>query len=170
MSENIILEIKNAIQSHPDFPKKGVLFRDFLPILQNPTLFDKMISLFQNYIKEKVSDVHCIVGIESRGFLLGPTLALKMNIPFIPVRKPGKLPGNVKKEFYSLEYGSDALEIQVDAVTTGQNIIIIDDLIATGGSMEAAVKLIRSIGGNVQCCLAVIELNELKGRSKISAP
>ena len=168
--EKILSELRATVKSYPDFPKKGIIFRDFFPILQNPQLFDGMICLFQKWLSDNSKNVDCIVGLDSRGFLLGPSLSLKLDVPFVPVRKAGKLPGNCKKQTYGLEYGSDAVEIQIDSIKEGQKVIIIDDLLATGGTMEAAVKLVKSVGGIVEHCLVVIELEDLKGKMKVPAP
>ncbi|GFR07383.1 adenine phosphoribosyltransferase [Trichonephila clavata] len=170
LSDNTILKLKEAVGNYPDFPKEGIVFRDFFPIFRNPELLEDLLNVFQNYIQTHVPGLQCIAGVESRGFLIGPSLALKLKVPFIPIRKPGKLPGNVKRESYSLEYGVDALEVQTDSLKPGQKVVIVDDLIATGGSMEASVKLIRSAGGVVEHCVSVMELSDLKGREKISAP
>ncbi|XP_042903881.1 uncharacterized protein [Parasteatoda tepidariorum] len=167
-SDSVLLELKNAVKDYPDFPKKGILFKDFLPIFQKPKLVNDMISAFQEYLQLNVPDVDCIAGIESRGFLIGPALSLKLQVPFIPIRKPGKLPGEVKKETYSLEYGTDAVEIQCETLKDKHKVVIVDDLLATGGTMAASVKLIKSLGVEVAACLVVIELSDLKGREKIS--
>ncbi|KAF8786956.1 Adenine phosphoribosyltransferase like protein [Argiope bruennichi] len=169
-SDNTIHKLKQAVGIYPDFPKKGIIFRDFFPLLRNPELFEDLLNVLEKYVKLNIPGLECIAGVESRGFLIGPALALKLKVPFIPIRKPGKLPGKVKKESYSLEYGTDALEVQIDSLEPGQKVIIVDDLIATGGSMAASVNLIRSIGGIVEHCLAVMELTDLKGRDKIPAP
>ncbi|KAG8182372.1 hypothetical protein JTE90_010737 [Oedothorax gibbosus] len=169
-SEKLIEKIETVVKSYQDFPKKGILFRDCLPILQNPELFEDLISVFENYLKSNGSVVHAVSGIEARGFLIGPPLALKLKVPFVPIRKAGKLPGVVIKQQYELEYGTDTVEIQEDSLKPGQNVVLIDDLIATGGSMAAAVNLIKTVGATVEHCLSVIELTDLKGRQKIDAP
>lgn len=165
-----VREIKDAIVSYPDFPRKGVIFRDFLPILQNPRIFDDMLSLFHEIIKEKVPDVEVIVGIESRGFLIGAPLALKLNLPFVPIRKAGKLPGKVEQMSFSLEYGKDVLEIQQDVIRKDQKVVVVDDLIATGGSLKAGIQLLKKCEADVQCCLLVIELTQLNGRNGLEIP
>ncbi|GIY17188.1 adenine phosphoribosyltransferase [Caerostris darwini] len=168
-SENILNKLKQAVGIYPDFPKQGVIFRDFFPLFRDPELFEDLLNVLEKYVKTHIPDLDIIAGVESRGFLFGPALALKLKVPFIPIRKPGKLPGKVQKESYALEYGTDSLEVQIDSLKPGQKVVIVDDLIATGGSMEASVKLIRRIGGVVNHCLAVMELIDLKGREKIPA-
>ncbi|XP_023238805.1 adenine phosphoribosyltransferase-like [Centruroides sculpturatus] len=127
--------IKNAIGNYPDFPKKGIVFRDLFPILQKPELFEDLIDVLCDHIKRNIPDVNGIVGLESRGFLIAPIIALKLKVPFLPIRKSGKLPGEVKKVDYSLEYGMDSLELQVNAFTNIKKVVIIDDLLATGGNV-----------------------------------
>ncbi|GFS99787.1 adenine phosphoribosyltransferase [Nephila pilipes] len=166
-SDNIIFKIKEAVGNYPDFPKKGIVFRDFFPILQNPELLEELLNVFQNYIQTHIPGLQCIAGVESRGFLIGPALALKLKVPFIPIRKPGKLPGKVKKESYSLEYGTVRCDTRWHGLSYG---ILMAAKPIWRRSMEASVRLIRSIGGVVEHCLSVMELSDLNGRNKISAP
>ena len=167
MSYLSIKEIEQLIIDVPDIPKKGVLFKDITPILAS----SKGISSVTRHFKESIRDVKIdfIVGIESRGFLFGVPLAQALEVGFIPVRKPGKLPRPVYKENYSLEYGSDAVEVHKDDIPPGSNILIIDDLLATGGTAQATVNLIEKSGGIVVKALFLIELMELKGTQKLSS-
>ncbi|XP_037500554.1 uncharacterized protein LOC119374502 [Rhipicephalus sanguineus] len=163
-------EICAVLKTYPDFPKKGILFCDIMPIFQTPDLFRKMVDLFAEHVRKSVPNVQVIAGLEARGFLVGPALALALNVPFVPIRKAGKLPGKVKSQAYSLEYGEDKLEVQLESITPGQNIVIIDDLLATGGSMQAAVNLIEGAGANVALCIVIVEIEELRGRQKLDVP
>ena len=159
-------KIKSAIRDVPDFPKPGILFKDITPIFHDQQLCNEIISEFADRLADK--NINAIVGVESRGFLFGFALANKMNIPFILVRKAGKLP--YKKIFYEydLEYGSAKVEMQEDEIQPGWNVLIHDDLLATGGTAEAAVKLIEMQKGVVAGFAFVVELDFLKGREKIS--
>lgn len=139
-------------------------------MLTKPDVFKDLIDILTEQIETTEPKAEAIIGLESRGFLLGPTLALNLKLPFIPVRKPGKLAGIVKKEEYSLEYGKDSLEIQTESITKGMKCVVIDDLIATGGSLIATINLVTSCGGQVIKCLVVMELVGLKGRSNVSSP
>lgn len=163
-------EVCAALKAYPDFPKKGILFCDIMPVFQKPDLFRKMVDLLVEHVRKSVPNVQVIAGIESRGFLVGPALALALNVPFVPIRKPGKLPGNVKSQAYTLEYGEDKLEVQLESITPGENVVIVDDLLATGGSMQAAVNLIQAAGANVSHCIVIVEIEELHGREKLNVP
>jgi adenine phosphoribosyltransferase len=149
----------------PDFPKKGILFKDITPLLQSPKGLADTIDAFIAAVPTSSYDLVC--GIESRGFIFGTALALKAGKGFIPIRKPGKLPWKTASESYELEYGKDTIEIHVDAVSPGQPVLMVDDLLATGGTMEAAVKLVRRIGGKPIGCAFVIELDFLQGRRRL---
>ncbi|KAK6186409.1 hypothetical protein SNE40_008450 [Patella caerulea] len=162
--------VKALITAHPDFPKKGILFRNIFPVLRDPKGFHTLCDLMVEHIQSKCSNVELIVGLDSRGFLFGPIVAQRLNIGFAPVRKAGKLPGETFKVSYSLEYGQDSFEIEKSSVKLGQKVVIIDDLIATGGSMKAACELIEMAGADVVECYLVIELVDLKGRDKINKP
>uniref|UniRef100_A0A6M2E8I5 Adenine phosphoribosyltransferase n=1 Tax=Amblyomma tuberculatum TaxID=48802 RepID=A0A6M2E8I5_9ACAR len=155
-------EVRAELKAYPDFPKKGILYRDIMPIFRKPNVFRKVVDLFAEHVRKSAATVHTIAGIEARGFLLGPPLALALNVPFVPIRKAGKLPGNVKSQAYDLEYGQDKMEVQIESVPPGKNIVLIDDLLATGGSLQAAINLIRAAGGNVALCLVVVELEDLR--------
>ncbi|XP_049527109.1 uncharacterized protein LOC119432786 [Dermacentor silvarum] len=163
-------EICTVLKTYPDFPKKGILFCDVMPIFRKPDVFRNLVDLFAERVRSSVPNVQIIAGIEARGFLMGPALALALNVPFVPIRKAGKLPGNVKSQAYSLEYGEDKLEMQVESITSGQNVVLIDDLLATGGSMKAAVNLIQAAGASVAMCLVIVEIEELLGRQKLNVP
>src|SRR6266705_2248103 len=164
MSDDIA-RIRQAIRDIPDFPKPGIVFKDITPLLANGPLFAKTIDLFADrYHAEKIDTV---LGIESRGFIIGAALAYKLGAGFCIVRKPGKLPYETHKAIYELEYGTDALEIHVDAMPANARVIIADDLIATGGTAAATAKLVSKLGGTVVECAFVIELSFLKGREKL---
>ena len=157
--------IKNKIKTFPDWPKKGIMFRDIMSLIKDPEGLKEVIDIFYNRYKDKKIDK--VIGIESRGFILGAPLAYLLGVGFIPIRKPGKLPGETYSEEYTLEYGTDKIEIQKDALTTEDNVIIIDDLIATGGTMTAAINLVKKIGANIHECGFVIDLPDIKGKEKI---
>lgn len=162
--------VQDLMKSYPDFPKPGVLFRDIFPVLHDPAAFSDLIDVFVEEIKAEYPNVDIIMGLESRGFLLGVPVALKLKLPFVPVRKAGKLPGEKYSVSFSLEYGKDAFEIQKSALSTGQNVIIIDDLLATGGSMSAACELVNLAGAKVLKCFVLVELVGLEGHKKLSVP
>ena len=158
-------DLKAMIRTVPDFPKKGIMFRDITTILQNKDGFKYVIDKFYERYKDK--DVDVVVGIESRGFIFGSVLAYKLGCSFVPVRKEGKLPNKTKKQKYSLEYGTATIEIHEDGIKKGQNVLIVDDLLATGGTLLAAINLVELLGGKVLECALVVELPELKGREKL---
>ncbi|KAH9489847.1 Sodium- and chloride-dependent glycine transporter 2 [Bulinus truncatus] len=162
--------VREAIGAVPDFPKKGILFRDIFPVLRNPPVFKDLIDLLHQAVTESAPDVECIVGLDSRGFLFGPILAERLSIPFVPVRKKGKLPGEIIGVTYDLEYGSDTLEVQKNCVRPGVKVVIIDDLLATGGTLKAACDLMVRLQAEVCLCLVIIELTYLDGRSKVPGP
>lgn len=159
------MDLKPFIREIPDFPKPGILFKDITTLLQDPTGLRATIDLFA----EKCSDLNpdFIVGMESRGFIFGAPLAYKMGIGFVPVRKPGKLPAAVHAIEYQLEYGTDCLEMHQDAVQPGSRILIVDDLIATGGTAGATAQLVQRIGCELVGCAFVIELKDLEGRDRL---
>lgn len=159
-------EIRNAIRLVPDFPKQGILFKDITPLLQNEKIGKLIIKEFADRLKGKRIDA--IAGIESRGFLFGYALALKMGLPFIPIRKSGKLPWKTVGVDYALEYGTARIEMHQDAVTSGMHVMVHDDLLATGGTAAAAAKLIQGQGGVVSCFSFVVELSFLKGRDALT--
>jgi len=156
--------LKALVRTVPDFPKPGILFYDITTLLKDKTGFAKLIdALASHYIERKVD---LVLGIEARGFIFGPALAYRLNAGFVPVRKPGKLPAAVERVTYDLEYGSDALEIHKDSIQPGQRVVLVDDLLATGGTMEATVKLARQLGGEIVGLAFAVELDFLKGRDR----
>jgi adenine phosphoribosyltransferase len=157
--------IKGKVRSIPDWPIKGVIFRDITTLLLDPMAHREICAIFYNrYVNKKVGKV---VGIDARGFLFGSVLAYKLDIGFIPVRKNGKLPYKTISESYTLEYGQETIEIHEDAIAKGERIVLIDDLIATGGTVAAAANLVERLGGNIIECAFVVELPDLKGREKL---
>ena len=165
MSKPINCEpLKQLIRSVPDFPKPGILFYDITTLLKDKTGFAQLIDAFaQHYIGKEVD---LVLGIEARGFIFGPALAYRLNAGFVPVRKPGKLPAETATVKYDLEYGSDSLQVHKDAIRPGQRVIIVDDLLATGGTMDATVQLVQQLGGIVAGLGVAIELDFLKGRQR----
>lgn len=165
MSKPINCEpLKDLIRGVPDFPKPGILFYDITTLLKDKNGFAQLIDAFAQYYIGKQVDL--VLGIEARGFIFGPALAYRLNAGFVPVRKPGKLPAEVVKIKYDLEYGSDSLEIHADAIKPGQRVIIVDDLLATGGTMDATIRLVKQLGGEIVGLTVAIELDFLKGREK----
>jgi len=158
--------IKSRIRTIPNFPKQGVMFRDITTLLKDNEGFKRVLNVMENRYKNR--DIDIIAGIESRGFIVGSVLAHKLGLGFVPIRKKGKLPYEVEREEYDLEYGKDAIEIHKDAIKPGQKVLIVDDLLATGGTSQAAARLIEKLGGVVEEIAFVIELPDLKGREKIS--
>ena len=158
--------LKALVRTVPDFPKPGILFYDITTLLKDKTGFAKLIdAMAAHYIEKKVD---LVLGIEARGFIFGPALAYRLNAGFVPVRKPGKLPAKTKRVTYDLEYGSDALEIHEDAIQPGQRVVLVDDLLATGGTMEATVKLAKELGGEIVGLAFAVELDFLKGRNRFT--
>jgi adenine phosphoribosyltransferase len=156
--------LKELVRTVPDFPKPGILFYDITTLLKDKTGFAQLIDAFAAYYIGK--EVDLVLGIEARGFIFGPALAYRLNAGFVPVRKPKKLPAPTAKVTYDLEYGTDSLEIHLDAIEPGQRVVIVDDLLATGGTMEATVKLVRQLGGEVVGLGFAIELDFLQGAAK----
>jgi adenine phosphoribosyltransferase len=157
--------IQNYIRDVPDFPKKGILFKDITPLLQSPAGLKEVIAGLAKVVDPKSYEIVC--GIESRGFIFGTALAHHLGKGFVPIRKPGKLPWKTASESYELEYGSDRLEIHLDATKPNQPVLLVDDLLATGGTAEAALKLVRRIGGRPVACAFVIELGFLSGKKRL---
>jgi len=157
--------IERYIRDVHDFPKPGIVFKDITPLLQSPEGLEQSIDLMAEAASGYDFDLVC--GIESRGFIFGTALANQLDKGFIPIRKPGKLPWKTATESYELEYGNDTIEIHVDAAENGQGVLMVDDLLATGGTMAAALNLVRKIGGVPVACLFVIELGFLPGREKL---
>ncbi|KAL5559158.1 hypothetical protein UlMin_035369 [Ulmus minor] len=160
-----LAKIASAIRVIPDFPKKGILFQDITTLLLDTHAFKDTIDLFVERYKDK--NISVVAGIEARGFIFGPPIALALGVKFVPMRKPNKLPGEVISEEYSLEYGTDKMEMHVGAVEAGERALVIDDLIATGGTLSAAVRLLERVKVEVVECACVIELPELKGRDQL---
>lgn len=158
-------QLKKLIREVPDFPKKGILFYDITTLLKDKlglaTLIDR---LAERYINQKID---LVLGIEARGFIFAPALAYRLGAGFVPVRKPGKLPAECVRYDYALEYGSNTLEVHKDAIQKGQRVLIVDDLLATGGTAEATAKLAEKLGGVIAGLAFVVELNFLKGREKL---
>ncbi len=157
--------LKKLIREIPDFPKKGILFYDITTLLKDKLGFATLIDALAEYYLPKKVDL--ILGMEARGFIFGPALAYRLNAGFVPVRKPGKLPAPTARVEYELEYGTNILEIHKDAVQKGQRVIIVDDLLATGGTAEATTKLATSLGAEIAGLGFVVELDFLKGRAKL---
>lgn len=159
--------LRDAIRTIPDYPKKGIEFRDISTLLGNPRAFRRAVDeLLQPYAGARIDKV---AGIEARGFILGGAIAHQLSCGFVPIRKKGKLPHQTVSIAYALEYGTDAMEIHVDAVTAGERVILVDDLIATGGTATAAVQLLQKLGAEVVAACFVIDLPDLAGRKKIEA-
>ncbi len=157
--------LKQLIREVPDFPKPGILFYDITTLLKNKRGFATLIDALSEHYLEK--DIDLVLGMEARGFIFGPALAYRLNAGFVPVRKPGKLPAATAKYDYALEYGTNTLEIHRDAIQKGERIIIVDDLLATGGTAEATTKLAASLGADIAGLGFVVELDFLKGRDKL---
>ncbi len=161
-----MVDLKALIREVPDFPKPGILFYDITTLLKDPVGLHWAVDLLANHYIGRVIDL--VVGIEARGFIFAPMVAYRLNAGFVPVRKPKKLPAAVARATYQLEYGSDSLEIHRDAIGKGQQVLIIDDLLATGGTAAAVAQLVESQGGNVAGLGFLIELEFLKGKDKLS--
>ncbi len=165
MPQQVINQVKDKIRSIPDFPKPGVLFRDITTALKDPETLKKMVDFLNDNFKDE--EIDYVIGLESRGFIFGMPVAYKLSSGFIPIRKPNKLPAKTLKESYALEYGSDTLEMHEDALKTGDRVLIVDDLLATGGTCAAACNLVAKAGAEIVGCAFVIELNDLNGRKKL---
>ncbi|KAL4875503.1 phosphoribosyltransferase-like protein [Aspergillus karnatakaensis] len=166
------VKLRAALRQFPDFPTPGILFEDILPIFADYTLHEALIRCLELHVLEihanEKPDV--IVGLEARGFLIGPSLALRLGAAFVPVRKQGKLPGPCETQAYDKEYGQDFFQMQSDSIKPGQKVIVVDDIIATGGSAYAAGELIQKMGGELMGFVFMLELEFLKGRDKLPAP
>ena len=166
MSEERLDLLRRRIRDVPDFPKKGILFRDITPLLADVEAFRTSIQLMAEALDGE--SVHAVVGIESRGFMFGAALADKLGVGFVPVRKPGKLPAATYRAEYDLEYGSDAVEIHQDALSPGDRVVVVDELIATGGTAQATAELVRQCGAEVAAFVFLIHLVGLEGIEKLA--
>ncbi len=160
------MNLADYIRDVPDFPKEGIVFKDITPLLGDPKAL--RMSIHEMAVAVADLDLDMIAGIESRGFIFGTALAKELGCGFVPIRKPGKLPWKTSKVEYVLEYGTDTIEIHQDAVSPGQKVLIVDDLLATGGTMEASIRLLEGIGAVVPACLVLVELEFLDGRNKLN--
>lgn len=158
-------DLKKLIREVPDFPKEGILFYDVTTLLKDVDGLGKVLDSMTLPFQDR--DVHKVIGIESRGFLFAPVIAQRIGAGFVPVRKPGKLPAQTLSASYALEYGEDTLEIHRDAIVEGENVLIVDDLIATGGTAAATVELVQRLGGNITAVAFLVELEFLQGRRKL---
>ena len=159
-----MIRLEDHVREVPDFPKKGIQFKDIMPMLLSPEAFRTAIEA----LGSKVPRPDAVVGIESRGFLFGAPLALHWKVPFVPARKFGKLPGRTVRQVYSLEYGEDTLELHADALQKGQRAVVVDDLLATGGTAAATGRLVGQLGARIEALLFLIELSGLGGRNKLA--
>jgi adenine phosphoribosyltransferase len=159
-------QLKKFIRDIPDYPQKGIIFRDITPILANKEIFPEVVELMSEAWADEKPDL--VAAIEARGFIPGAAIAVKLNAGFVPIRKVGKLPWKVISESYQLEYGTDQLQVHSDAVEPGQKVLIVDDVLATGGTASAAVRLMRKLGAEVLGVQVLIELSYLAGRERLS--
>lgn len=166
MPEATELDLTQFIRDIPDFPKPGILFKDITPLLASPEAFGEVIRRMANHYRDAEIDV--IVAAEARGFIFAAPLALELQASFVPVRKPGKLPFETHAFHYELEYGTDTLEMHIDGVTDGQRVLVVDDLLATGGTVEACCRLLENTGAKVVGCAFLICLDFLKGEQRIA--
>jgi adenine phosphoribosyltransferase len=158
------MDLRSLIRDVPDFPKQGIVFKDITPLLADPSGLAECIS----QLAARVTRPEAVVAVESRGFIFGAGLALHWKVPLVPARKFGKLPGTTVRQVYSLEYGEDTLELHSDALRPGQRAVVVDDLLATGGTAEATARLVEKLGASVEALLFVIELDGLGGRAKLA--
>jgi adenine phosphoribosyltransferase len=161
------MDLKSFIRDIPDFPKKGIIFKDITPLLQNPQAFQAVIDQLAARYQNK--NLKAVVAMESRGFIFGAPFALRLGVAFVPVRKPGKLPHKTHSETYDLEYGKDTLEIHQDAVSKGDKVLVLDDVLATGGTAAATVRLVEKAGGEVTEAAFLMHLTFLKGQDKLKS-
>ena len=160
------INLKDHIRDIPDFPKPGILFRDITPLLATPHAFQASVRRMSDHYRDRQIDI--IIAAEARGFIFACPVAVELGVGFVPVRKPGKLPSDTHQFHYELEYGQDALEIHVDGIEAGQRVLVVDDLLATGGTVEACCKLVEKAGAEVVGCAFVIELKALNGADRIT--
>jgi adenine phosphoribosyltransferase len=166
MAPDKIEKVRSGVRDVPDFPKKGIVFKDITPILKDGELFRASVDLFLEQCRGKTIDK--IVGIDARGFLFGSAVAYELGVGFVPLRKKGRLPYKTESAKYSLEYGEAEMELHVDAITRGERIVLIDDLLATGGTSASAATLIKKVGGDLVTAIFLIELEFLHGREKLA--
>ncbi|KAF2852558.1 adenine phosphoribosyltransferas-like protein 1 [Plenodomus tracheiphilus IPT5] len=169
---SLTLSLKSSLRQFPDFPSPGILFEDILPIFANPSLHESLVRALELAVEKQFAGAKpdIVVGLDARGFLFGPSLALRLGAGFVPVRKRGKLPGPCETAEFVKEYGSDFFQMQEGAVKSGQKVLIVDDIIATGGSAAAAGSLVKKLGGTTIGYIFILELDFLKGRDKLDAP
>ena len=160
------IDLRQLIRSVPDFPKPGIVFRDITPLLADPVGLDQAVSQLAEPFRDRNIDV--VAAVESRGFIFGAAVARQLKAGFVPIRKPGKLPAATTKVSYQLEYGSDSIEIHTDAIRPGQRVLLLDDLLATGGTMAAACQLVAGLGAEIVAIAFLIELAFLNGRQKLA--
>lgn len=160
-----MLDLKSKIRDIPNFPKEGIIFKDITTLLKDPAAFRKAVDKIVSFYRDE--EIEKVVAVESRGFILGAPVAFKLGAGFIPVRKPGKLPSDIYEAKYELEYGTDTLTIHQDALTPGQRVLIVDDLLATGGTITATIELIKLLGGVIVGIAFLVELAELRGRNRL---
>jgi adenine phosphoribosyltransferase len=163
--ESRLQALKSAIREIPDFPKKGILFYDITTLLKDPKLFSVILAELASPYKD--AGIRKVVAIEARGFIFGAPLAHMLQAGFVPLRKPGKLPADVFESTYSLEYGNSTIAVHQDAIARGERVLLVDDLLATGGTMAAAVDLVTQLGGEIFALAFLVELTELKGRDRL---
>ena len=166
MSESTELDLTRYIRDIPDFPKPGILFRDITPLLAAPEAFREVVRRMADRFRER--DIDVVAAAEARGFIFAAPLALELNVGFVPVRKPGKLPYDTHAFHYELEYGTDTLEIHIDGIAPGQNVLLVDDLLATGGTVQACCRLAEQAHANIVACAFVIELAGLGGADRLT--
>jgi adenine phosphoribosyltransferase len=168
MTAPATIDLREYIRNIPDFPKPGIMFKDITPLLASPPAFRSSIDQLADHFQGRGIDA--IAAAEARGFIFGAPLAMKMNAGFVPIRKPGKLPYATIAQEYQLEYGSDRLEVHSDALSKGHRVLLLDDVLATGGTMKACIDLVESTGAELVACAFVIELSFLEGRARLTPP
>jgi adenine phosphoribosyltransferase len=166
MSETISIDLRRYIREIPDFPKPGILFKDITPLLASSKAFHEAIRILADKFRDDGIDVVCAA--EARGFIFAAPLALELELGFVPIRKPGKLPSDKHSHDYELEYGTDTLEVHTDGVNSGQRVLVVDDLLATGGTVDACCQLVEKAGAEIACCAFLIELTALEGKKRIA--
>lgn len=167
MQDPRIERLSAKVVDVPDHPKPGILFKDLTPLFADGEAFADLVDLMATRVRAH-GPCTAVVGMEARGFILGAAIALRLGVGFVPARKPGKLPRSVRRESYALEYGEDALEMHLDAIAPGQRVAIVDDVLATGGTADATVRLVRGAGAEITACVFLLELGFLDGRSRLA--